>query len=235
MIKLSEYARLLCEKMTTSDAVSIFAKHGVPNALNLDKEALQKAWRELNKKFHTDVSDTAKETIQNINAAYDILKTSSTSSADDFIKRYQANAYKNQGQEPEPWQTDTRAARYPDPQKGNVNYYKKLAWIISGKPASTDDNKYTFWNWDGYYLRGVFTVYTTPAHWFEVSKLMTDWDGIHHRSKAVLVTYNKAPKMAFIVNKEGQRVDPPTQIPHESNNSNPENDWGFTDRMRKMV
>lgn len=235
MIKLSEYARLLCEKMTAVDAVEIFAKHGVANALSLDKEALKQAWRKLNKQFHTDVSSAGKETIQNINAAYDILKDAPTQTTSDFVKRYQANAYKTQGQEPEPWQTDTRAARDPNPQKGNVNYYKKLAWIISGKPTPTENNKYTFWNWDGYYLRGTFTVYTTPEHWFEVSKLMTEWDGTHHRSKAVLVTYNKAPKIAFMVNKEGQRVEPPIQIPHDSHNANPENDWDFTNRMRKMV
>jgi hypothetical protein len=42
MIRLSEYARLLCEKLTPAQANSIFAKYGVNNALSLDKINVQK-------------------------------------------------------------------------------------------------------------------------------------------------------------------------------------------------
>lgn len=241
-IQLSEYARLLCEKMSLDQANIIFAKYGVVNASALDKEKLKAAWIKLVKQYHTDVSSEDPNALKDINAAYDVLKSepvSSATSSDDYFdklykRRYASNKYQTQGHQPEPWQTDDRAMRDPDPQRPDVNYYKKLAWEISGKPASTSDNKYTFWNWDGYYLRGVFTVYTTPEHWYEVSKLMAEWDRFYH-SKAVFVSFAKAPNVVYLVNKHGKKIDPPQPIEHESRNQNPGNDWNFTDRMRKEI
>jgi hypothetical protein len=236
MIKLSRYAKLLCEVLTDSQAADIFAKYGISNALSLDKIKLKAAWLDLVKQYHTDVSDKDPNALKDINAAYDVLKNTSISTDDyiDRVRRNASNTYQSRDSQPEPWQPDKRASRNPNPSKPDIHYYKKLAWEISGKPASIPANEYTFWNWDGYYLRGSFTVYTTPEHWYEVSKLLVEWDG-SYRSKAVFVSYSKADKVVYMVNKHGQKIDPPQPIKHESNNANPDNDWTFTDRMRKEI
>ena len=227
MIKLSTYAKLLCEGLTVAQAVDIFTQFGISDADKLDKEKLKVKWLELVKKYHSDVSDEDPDALKHINAAYDVLKNQTSIS--------QPLPPQQNGITPqEPWQPDKRASRNPNPSKPDVNYYKKRAWEISGKPASTPDNVYTFWNWDGYYLCGAFTVYTTPEHWYEVSKLLIEWDH-SYRSKAVLVTYAKADKVTYMVNKNGQKVEPPQPIPMESGNANPGNDWGFIDRMRKIA
>jgi hypothetical protein len=235
-IKLSEYARLLCEKMTVDQANNIFAQYGVTNASALGKEKLKAAWIKLVKQYHTDISSKDPNALKDINAAYDILKLApiSTASTEDYFDKLYKTRYQTQGNISEPWQTDDRAMRDPNPQKPNINYYKKRAWEISGKPESKPNNKYTFWNWDGDYLRGVFSVYTTPEHWYEVSKLMVEWDNFY-RSKAVLVSFSKSPNTVYIVNKNGNKVDPPQPIEHDSFNSNPGNDIDFIDRMRKEI
>lgn len=228
MIKLSKYIRMLLEsKMTLSLANKIFSDLGYPNASNMPKEKLRAAWADLSIHHHPDKGGNV-ETMQNINSAYDLLKSTSISSFGDMDKHDQEN------DELETWQTDDRAMRDSNPKKPDINYYKKTAWILSGKPEPSDKNKYTFWNWDGYYLRGVFTVYTTPAYWYEVSNLMVEWDK-HYRSKAVFVSDPKVNNIVYLVNKHGKKVDPPQPIEHESFNANPGNDWSFINRMRKEI
>jgi hypothetical protein len=70
MIKLKN---ILLEAMKPSQAVAIFAKYGIRNAGHLDKIQLNKYFRALAKKHHSDVGGQD-EQMKWINAAYDILK-----------------------------------------------------------------------------------------------------------------------------------------------------------------
>ena len=114
---------------------------------------------------------------------------------------------------------------------GNVNYYKKKAWEISGKPPCTEDNEYTLWNWDGNYFRGAFSVFATPSKLYEISHMMIDWDDF----KSVAVFYTKkidtANNVIHLVNLRGQKIS--LTYVYESFNRNPGNDQNFVSMLRR--
>lgn len=228
-------AEVLMEGLSLEDAVAIFNKYGVPNADALDADKLKSAWVGLSKKYHPDVSTHGKEAMQNINAAYDVLSSESGNKSTRHSSPTTHRTYSKPTTSTRPaWQTDPYAMVSSDePVKPDVNYYKKTAWEISGKPTGKDD-VYTFWNWDGYYFRGVFTVFTTPKHWYEVSNLLVEWDS-SFRSKAVFVSSNDSHQDLKLVNLGGKKIDPPQIFTHNSRNQNPGNDWEFTDKLRKII
>ena len=225
MIQLSKYAKVLLEaKMTIQLANKIFADLGYKNASNMPKDELRTAWATLSTKYHPDKQGGNVEIMQDINSAYDVLKKAPASPIYSSIVP--------------PWETDKRSAfSMENPPVGDIQYYKKLAWELSGKPTPTDDHKYTFSNWDGYYFRQSFTVYTTdnPEHWFEISKLLIEWDKFY-RSVAVFVnhtTYNS--NTLYLINHKGKKIIPPETYIHDSFNANPSNDREFTDMLRKKL
>lgn len=226
MIKLSSYVKLLLmeEKMDINMANQIFASLGYPNASNMSKNELRNAWKELSAKHHPDKGGNV-ETMQNINAAYDFLKTEPQKTMP---------SYNNFGVPP--WETDERAAfNVENPQRGHIGYYKKKAWEISGKPASIKDNIYTFYNWDGYYFRNSFSVFTIndPNVWFEISNMLIEWDNFH-RSVAVFVRQHEETDTLYLINHRGKKIIPPKKYEYEIG-CNPGNDRYFTDKLRKEL
>jgi hypothetical protein len=225
MIKLKPFiVKILLEAMSPAQANSIFSKYGVKNAASLDTNTLKREWLKLVKQYHTDISDKDPNALKDINAAYDVLKTRS-SAPSDFHNDFQTHSSAR-----DLWQPDDRAMPDPNPKKPNINYYLKLAWEISGKPHT----KYTFWNWDGQHFRGSFTVYTNLLHWFEVSKLLVEWDN-HFESRAVFVSDPRESNVIYLINHRGNRVRPPKKFEHESFNRNPGNDRAFERRLEKEL
>ena len=239
MIQLSKYARLLLnEGMSISQATKIFADHGVANADTIDKTLLRQKWIELVKQYHSDVSLADPNILKDVNAAYDVLKNTPIPSTQTNTRRYSSDSSRSTPRHhSDPWQTDPRAVRDPEPKHTSVNFFKKKAWELSGKPTSIDSNKYTFWNWDGYYFGGVFTVYTTnnDDNWFEISKLLIDWNAFYE-SVAVFVAHeNDDQNTIYLINHRGKKISPAVKYEHESFNKNPGNDRSFTDMLRKTL
>ncbi len=110
----------------------------------------------------------------------------------------------------------------------DLNYCKKTAWEISGRPPFDREHEYTFINWDGSYFRGVFSVYAIPEKLFEISKMMTQWDN-WNRSVAVFC-YRKIDNYALLVNLRGQKVNPPKEIKDFE-----PNDQQFRDYLRNNL
>lgn len=210
MIKISSYASLLLEAdMPIAKAYALFRSRGIDNIESISLEDATKAWKSVLKKIHTDVSTSSStRDVQEWNDAFDsISKAKSQKSTSSPIVSLN---------------------------KKDINYYKEKAWEISGKPAPTKENLYTFWNWDGMYFRGSFSVYTTPKHWFEVSELLVEWDNFY-RSVAVFVSDKNDPTLVYLVSHKGKPVIPPMEYGHNSFNKNPGNDTKFTDLLRKVL
>jgi len=118
---------------------------------------------------------------------------------------------------------------------GNINYYKKKAWEISGKPPFTRDNEYTFSNWDGYHFRGGFTVYAIPATLFEISKMMISWDDSYQNVGIFFYKRSDPSNKIYLINLRGKEVSPPREFEHQSFNKNAGNDKDFVNMLRKTL
>jgi hypothetical protein len=239
MILLDSILRqILIEAMTSQQAIAIFASVGVPNAGTLSHEDLKKTRNTLATKYHPDSGNTTDATkMQYINAAYDILKTQRGSTGHTgHTQTDDSGWHKKQTSADDIWNTYKHGMSDPVPKKGTVNYYKKWAWEISGKPNTTESNIYTFYNWDGYYFRGQFSVYAVPAKFFEISKGLVELDSDAHRSKAIFVASTKNPKDLLLINLNGKDVSASNTIyTHDAFNNNPSNDRLFVDKLRKSI
>ena len=232
---------------------------GVTNPLKLSPDELKKARNQLILKQHPDKhppNDREEKDVncRLINAAYDVLKlqvgqpqtnkyTKPSQSYDDFwdtLKHNRERHRKDQQSHPypesnAPWAQAGYSGGTPNSgdgsdHVGNVNYYKKKAWEISGKPPCTSDHEYTLWNWDGNYFRGNFSVFAVPSKLYEISHMMIEWDDF----KSIAVFYTKKtndPHSITLINLRGEKhiVD----FNHESFNKNPGNDQNFVQMLRR--
>ena len=260
MIRLK---RILLEGMTLDVADTIFLKFGVPNASSLDQTKLRNYYIALVKKHHPDAGGN-NDTMQYINAAYDVLKDSPIKKQtknygygdayqphqkeyDDYDKSYntyqhQSNQRKSASQNNRPtgWAQAGWSGGMPNSEHiyqenfNDLNYCKKTAWEISGKPPFDKDHEYTFQNWDGNYFRGSFSVYATPEKLFEISKMLIKWDRFF-KSVAVFYNHRSDKSKIYLVNLRGKEINPPQEFEHDSFNSNPGNDNSFTDYLRKNL
>ena len=250
MIKLKT---LIFESISPIEAEQIFSRYGVPNAANLSKDELKKAWRELSKAFHPDKNPLKKDemnlAMQWINSAYFVLKNSPTKSSGEksYNDYYSNNVYQYQQDR----QQSNRKTRTSDThyagwaQAGwsgglpnndhiynqnfqDLNYCKKTAWEISGKPPFDRNHEYSFSIWDGNYFRGGFSVYAVPDKLFEISQMVSKWETFH-RTVAVFC-HRKIDHAALLVNLRGQEVKPPKEIEDFE-----PNDQQFRDYLRKNL
>ena len=243
--------------MTIDVANAIFADFGVPDASSLEKSKLKDYYVALVKKHHPDAGGSNSD-MQYINAAYDVLKNSSKSSGygsgdeswphqkeyDDYFAHntYQHQSHKRKSSPrddgPKGWAQAGWSGGMPfssdiyNKTFRDLNFCKKTAWEISGKPPFDKNHEYTFWNWDGHFFRGVFSVYAVPEKLFDISKMMVEWDN-QNESAAVFVTQKNKPNKIYVVNVKGHKIDPPREFEHNSFNSNPGNDNSFINMLRK--
>ena len=246
---------ILLEGMSLNVANTIFAKYGVPNASTMDKDELRQRWLALVKKYHPDAGGTDDD-MRHINAAYDVLKlgsphASAGGGSDDFSDYDSSyNTYQRQSRQrrssdrrdrPTGWAQAGWSGGAPNSDQiynqnfHDLNYCKKTAWEISGKPPFDAAHVYTMWNWDGAYFRGVFSVYAVPEKLFEISKMMVIWDR-WFKSEAVFFTKKTDDAgQIYLVNLRGQEVSPPKLFEHESFNKNAGNDQSFVNFLRKNL
>jgi curved DNA-binding protein CbpA len=246
MIKLKT---LIFESISPSEAEQIFSRYGVPNVSKLSKDELKKSWRELSKTFHPDKNPSKKDemnlAMQWINSAYSVLsnspqKSSSEKSYDDY---YSNNVYQQDRQQSNRRTSDTHYAGWAQAGRSgglpnndyiynqnfqDLNYCKKTAWEISGKPPCDRNHEYSFSIWDGSHFRGGFSVYAVPEKLFEISQIVSKWE-THHRTVAVFC-HRKIDHVALLVNLRGQEVKPPKEIEDFE-----PNDQQFRDYLRKSL
>lgn len=92
---------------------------------------------------------------------------------------------------------------------GDLNYYKKKAWEISGKPPTTKEYEYTFCPFDGTYFRAGFSVYAIQSKLFEISQMVQEWEKYH---KFIAIFYRKIDSTAYLINLRGKEVNPPKEF-----------------------
>jgi hypothetical protein len=246
MIKL----KALIEGMSPEKAEDIFDKFGVKDTLSMPIKDVAKAYRELVKIHHPDKGGSTLD-MQHINAAWDVLQTygGGLGYTEPSIREprtwttpeaeYRAwRGYR----EPEPWAWAgySKGSGVPpsDHISGtkDINYFKKKAWEISGKPIPDKENEYTFWNWDGSYFQGVFSVFTKPHALHKIALMMIEWDS-SYKSKAVFFTRPGSIKLRkiYLIDINGQEIKPPKEFEHESFNQNPGNDQQFVNYLRRSL
>ena len=228
---MTPFKDLLFEAMQPNVATTIFAKYGIRNAAHLDKGQLRKYYMALVKRHHSDVGGND-EDMKWINAAYDVLKKN----AYDVLKSSTKSSEYDAG--PNGWAQAGWSGGIPftghisHETFGDLNFCKKTAWEISGKPPFDKNHEYTFRNWDGNFFRGSFSVYAVPEKLFDISKMMVEWDSWNH-SAAVFVTQKNKPNKIYVINVKGHKIDPPKELEHDSFNSNPGNDNSFVSFLQK--
>ena len=241
--------------MTIDVANTIFADFGVPNASSMEKTKLKNYYIALVKKHHPDAGGRNSD-MQYINAAYDVLKSSPKSSGYDAGDESWSHQKKYDDYFGHNSQRQQRSSERPNKPSGwaqagwsggipynshiynetfhDLNFCKKTAWEISGKPPCNKDNEYTIWNWDGNFFRGVFSVYAVPEKLFEISKMMQEWDSWIN-STAVFFTKKNDSNRIYLVNLRGKEINPPKEFEHESFNANAGNDQSFVNFLRKNL
>jgi predicted nucleotidyltransferase len=191
--------------------------------------------RKLAFKFHPDLGHSDVE-IKDINNALDVIeKTIKGGGA--YFKPFPSQtktAYKPySGENVWRWAGWSGGSPPSDsiPPGLNINYIKKKAWEKSGaNPNPTKDDEFTFWNFDGRYSRGVFTIFSKKdmALLKEIASLMVEWDS-YFESKAVAVTGKQIghKKCLIFPVKKGSVSKKPFELEHDSFNLNPFNDNDF--------
>jgi len=242
MIKLKQLlTELLTEKMSREEAEQIFNKFGVKNVSSTPTDELTRIYKKLVKQHHPDIGGNTND-MKDINSAWDILKQSPEYVYTNQTKstyRQQQNTNQQNSKENNPWAwaghsggSDPNTS-FSDNEK-NLNYVKKKAWEISGKPEAIKSNKYQFWNWDGNFFRGVFSVYAITNKLFEISQMMVNWDKCY-KSKAVFFCKPNEKNKIYLINLDGKYINPPYEFIHDSFNNNPGNDAQFVHNLRNNL
>lgn len=117
----------------------------------------------------------------------------------------------------------------------DLNFIKKTVWQKAGGRHPSEHLECTFWNYDGRYLRGVFTVFGGSQRevMWEAAKAMREWDG---SKEAVLMTVKSQPSIVYVVwcRQGGGDVDP-ASLHYNSFNRNPGNDPEFMARLPSLL
>jgi hypothetical protein len=231
-------------EMSYADAINILQRHdsSFPTR-DISKETITTYRRRFAKKYHPDLGHTGEE-LKIINAALDVV---SRSWGEPEIRYYYSKR-----EEPR----QERTSYYPTgkaiwAQAGwaggvqiddtiyrsdfkDTNYVKKTAWEKSGSnPNPTKRDEFTFWNFDGNYPRGAWSVFAKMSLSFlrEVASWMVIWD-YYNTSKAVLVTGSQIGDKKVLVIVGDKKY---FYLSHHSFNKNPFNDKDFVEELKRKL
>lgn len=238
-----EQIKLMFERTSYKQAVDIFLQYGV-DVSKLSPEEFKKSFRKLALKYHPDRTGND-EDMKKINDAKEVIDSASprermiSNSGHGQTTQRSSNSYNNT-HNTEPWSWAGHSGGIPNGDTiyqnnfRDMNFVKKSAWEISGKPDPIKQNEFTFWNFDGKFLRASLTVFAVPETLYKISKMFSIWDGFYY-SKAVIVTHKSKPNKVLLVNIKGNEVQPHIVLDHESFNMNPGNDKNFSSILNNAI
>lgn len=128
---------------------------------------------------------------------------------------------------------EPRLSRKPRETYSNLDY---CLWVIEEESVRNGGlDSYTFWAWDGFFFRGVFTARTNPESFSFAGKVMEMWnDSFPHDTRAVFVEVGE--KELLLLRRDRRDVSSEgATFTHESFNRNPGNDAGFVMRLRDSL
>lgn len=245
-------------EMTQAQAVQIFAHLGAKLPASASADDIKKAHRVLVKRYHPDTANGDETTMKQINGAYDMIRnglsgtsTKPTSSTQDDVDAYWAAARarakaQQQARDEQPDSTPQWAmAGYSGGMKPqakiyrnnytDMNYIMKRMWELSGESHDV----WTIWGFDGYFFRGVLSVYGNKSIFNEMAKAMIEWQtkgGNPYSCRAVFITNKHVTDVMWLIYSDGTFYgDDPILFNHESTNANPSNDQQFMRRLPHML
>ena len=226
----------LFEAMSYQQAAEIFKKYGKKLGItepSTDLGELQKQRNTLVKKHHTDIGGK-KDVIQDINAAYDVLKlgnaapTNPRNEPKDKDAAIWSRAGYSGGM---PNSSNIFRQNYTD-----MNYIKKRMWELSDHSTT----EWTITGFDGYFSRASVTVYGSPAIFEEMAKAMVMWQskgGNPYHCEAVYVQKRRSDEpIVYVIWAHGiSYAADPKPLEYDSFNKNPSNDRSFERRLKELI
>jgi curved DNA-binding protein CbpA len=217
---MREFINILNEavrgNLSRSEAIKIFSKAGVTDPGMLDGPALKSAWRKLAMDNHPDRGGEP-AVIQDINAAYDVLKDT---------------AGQGSGDEQRFWKPERPQKKPP------VRNWGNLAWIEHYFAEETQGmegvEKWTVENFDGYFFRLSFTIPGTKAMFPKMAEACRKWNiSASYDCRAIFVGNRELREQnkLLLIWLDGNELKEPVEFEHDSFNANPSNDGSF---MRKL-
>jgi hypothetical protein len=218
LLELAGRPRLILEAMTPREATNIFAHHGV-DVTGMSDANLKAAYRKLAVRVHPDRGGDLKAS-QEVNAAYDILKTGArgTASADPFTTSNHTQGHP-QGK---PMSGREGAKQRAEAGKPDFRRIDDIYYHFETKMAGSDwasRGKWTVMGFDGTFTRHQFSVVASPALFGEMARCMVIWQTKGANSypcRAVFAMNERDPlKTLHVIWANGQDLDPPIEIPGE--------------------
>lgn len=203
--------QLILEAMSASQAQEIFKYHGIQPDEMLKPADLQAARNRLIRKYHPDRPGGNLEASQEVNAAYDVLKDTASSSkpTESPYKPYSPEqpkprpAYTNDDDRDDSWaqagwgQGMHNSSSISRHDYRDLNFIKKTMWLLSGKSRKP----FTVLNFDGRYFRGQFTVYGSTEIYSEMVKAMIQWDADFNKRAIFIAQSNLYMSLVWLDGK----------------------------------
>lgn len=226
--------KIYTEEMDVDEAYSIFKKYGISNPENMDRSTLKKEYNNLIKKYHPDINDDYfGNEIKEINAAYDVI---SGQEERRFDARYSED--RRSRKEPPVWLMSTWSGGMKPTYMGHENRIGSMEWVLKKcreYGGKNTDEKYTFWHFDGAFVRDSLTVYGADHAIKPMAKAFGLWAYDFREGKSViLMTKNSDPEgKAYLVYANYlYRVIP---FEYDSFNKNPGNDKNIRRKIEEVI
>lgn len=241
MIFEKYWRQRLAEKMTRGQAIQLLKKH-LPqfSEQNLSRDQISKYRKELAKRYHPDTGYVGDD-LSMLNTALDVLEKSNSEHGTEDYSGYTRPQGRGDKSNVPVWTWAGYSGGAPPMDSiytedfTDYNYIKKKAWEISGaNPTPTKSDEYTFWNFDGRYGRGSFTVYANEDTLQTIAGWLPVWDSFN-RSKAVLVSHIDFDRYMVFPVVNGKVQDSIGFIESDSFNRNPFNDQQFHHHLNRML
>ncbi len=228
--------------MSVSEALSILE---FPSGVSPSLEQIQQQWKRLIFKNHPDRGGD-ESLAKRMNFAWTFLQQSYSQNSgternpwkgeDRWTGPYHPSGGRPNRRDIPEWQTDERSSNNVGQDRGDINYALKDIYEFSQGNGPVE--KYTFWAYDGRYLRGTFTAKSNPESFGYAGEVMEDWNGSagnSYNTVAVLAQKSGAREVKLIRLQGEDFSGQDYWLPFYSINSNPGNDPEFTRNLNELI
>ena len=192
--------------MSRDLAESILRRHGL-DAADLAPEALKRRWQELARRHHPDLGGDMRA-MQEINAAYSVLKPQAPAGARDTASP------RVRGLPAWAWAGHAGGGTVPDElilrrDYSDRNFLKMRLWELSGRSAE----EWTLWAFDGRELLPPVATYGSRAIFPEMAEAMLRHGRRGFRApRAILAQAANERYELLLLHADGRQHEPPVEL-----------------------